>query len=66
MDKIYIRKKDKVIVGPYAVSSLHRYRLRSTDKVWYEGLNEWQPAQKIDFLKEYISTNFFSRLLSTR
>ncbi len=67
MEKIYIRKKDSVITGPYDVEQLQHRGLESSDKIWYEGLPEWQPAQKFDFLRRYISTpqrpGFFSRIL---
>jgi len=66
MEKIYIRKKDKGITGPYAVEQLQRNQLLSTDKVWYEGLDEWKRPQQIDFLRRHISPQqkqgFFSRL----
>ena len=67
MEKIYIRKKDSVITGPYDVEQLQHRGLHSSDKVWYEGLAEWRPAPKIDFLRRYISgsqrSGFLSRLL---
>jgi hypothetical protein len=70
MEKIYIRKKDSVITGPYDVEQLRQRRLQSSDKVWFEGLSEWRPAPKIDFLRRYISPaqgqGFLSRILGTR
>jgi hypothetical protein len=68
MEKIYIRKKDSVITGPFVVEQLQN-RLKSSDKVWYQGLSEWQPADKVDFLRRYIATSprtMFSRLLGVR
>jgi hypothetical protein len=69
MEKIYIQK-DRVITGPYAINQLHLQRLRSSDKVWYEGLSEWKTAQQVDFLKRYISSaqrnSFLSRFLGAR
>lgn len=69
MEKIYIRKKDSIITGPYDVEQLQHRGLQSSDKVWYEGLSDWRPAQKIDFLRRYIShtqrQGFFSKLLGT-
>lgn len=69
MEKIYIRKKDSVITGPYDVEQLQHRGLQSSDKVWYEGLSDWRPAQKIDFLRRYISPaqkqSLFSKLLGT-
>ena len=66
MEKIYIQKKDRVITGPYAVEQLQRNQLLPTDKVWYEGLNEWKRPQQIDFLKRRIASQqksgFFSRI----
>lgn len=53
MDKIYILKKDMMIHGPYNVHSLKKFKLRKTDKVWYEGLNDWTPVTQIEaFQKE--------------
>jgi hypothetical protein len=67
MEKIYIQKKGKAITGPYAVEQLHQHQLRSTDRVWYEGLSEWKAPQKIDFLRRYMSaqqkSGFLSRFL---
>jgi hypothetical protein len=69
MEKIYIQK-DRVITGPYAINQLQQQRLRSSDKVWYEGLSEWKTAQQVDFLRRYISSaqrhGFFSRFLGVR
>ena len=69
MEKIYIRKKDSVITGPYDVEQLQQRGLQSSDKVWYEGLSEWLPAPKIDFLRRYIShtqrQGFFSKILGS-
>lgn len=66
MEKIYIRKKGSVITGPYVVEQLQN-RLKSSDQVWYEGLSEWQPAQKVEFLRRYISSSsVFSRFLGVR
>lgn len=66
MEKIYIQKKDRVIIGPYAVEQLQHKQLQSTDKVWYEGLSEWKRPNQIDFLKRHISSQqksgFFSRI----
>jgi len=55
MEKIYIRKKNQVISGPYQVSSLQSSGLQSTDSVWYEGLPHWIPASQVDFLKRTAS-----------
>jgi len=66
MEKIYIRKKDSVITGPYDVSQLQDRGLHASDNIWYEGLPEWMPAAQIHFLKQFISnqkTGFFSRIL---
>jgi len=66
MEKIYIQKKDRIIIGPYAVEQLQHNQLLSTDKVWYEGLSEWKRPQKIDFIRRHISTQnkqgFFARI----
>lgn len=67
MEKIYIRKKDSIITGPYDVEQLQNRGLQASDNIWYEGLPEWRPAPKVDFLKRYISnpqrSGFFSRIL---
>lgn len=67
MEKIYIRKKDSVITGPYDVEQLQNRGLQSSDNIWYEGLPEWRPAPQVDFLKRYIANpqriGFFSRIL---
>lgn len=63
MEKIYIQKKDKVITGPFAVEQLE-HRLHSTDKIWYEGLDEWKHPRQVDFLRRYVSApGFISRFL---
>ena len=70
MEKIYIRKKDSVITGPYDVEQLQNRGLHASDNIWYEGLPEWRPAPQVDFLKRFISnpqkSGFFSRILGVR
>ena len=63
MPKIYIRKNNSVIMGPYTVSNLKQKAIRYSDKIWYEGLAEWTPAKVIDFLKGYVASGFFNRFL---
>lgn len=50
MNKIFILKKGKYISGPYSLEQLQQKGLRATDKVWHDGLGDWQPAS---FLEQY-------------
>ena len=50
MDKIYILKKNKLISGPYSLQTVKDRGLRNNDMIWYEGLNDWTPAEQlVDF-----------------
>jgi hypothetical protein len=44
MNKIFILKKARYITGPFSIEQLIQSGLKSTDKVWYEGMIDWQPA----------------------
>jgi len=48
MDKIYILKKNKLISGPHSLQTVKERGLRYTDMVWYEGLNDWTPADQLE------------------
>jgi hypothetical protein len=44
MEKIYLLKKDKIMLGPYSVEKLKEKNLKASDLIWYEGLPDWTPA----------------------
>jgi hypothetical protein len=63
MEKIYIRKKNQVISGPYQISNLRTAGLNSSDKVWYEGLATWTPVSQVDFLRRSaVKGSLFKRM----
>lgn len=70
MEKIYVLKRDKFIKGPYTLKEVQLKGLKSTDKVWYQGIKDWTFATNIAEFKDLIHTksessnnsNFFSRL----
>ncbi|MDB5192766.1 MAG: hypothetical protein JWQ96_2329 [Segetibacter sp.] len=45
MNKIYILKHEKYLRGPYSLEILKEKGLKSTDKIWFDGLAEWMPAK---------------------
>lgn len=44
MEKIYLLKKDKIMLGPFSVEKLKEKNLKASDLIWYEGLPDWTPA----------------------
>jgi hypothetical protein len=70
MEKIYVLKRDKFIKGPYTLQEIQLKGIKSTDKVWYEGIKDWTFATNIVELKDFIrtktesstSSSFLSRL----
>lgn len=52
MDKIYILKKQKLMYGPYTMQKIREKGVKPSDLVWYEGIKDWTPAEKIDFLQD--------------
>jgi hypothetical protein len=44
MHKIFILKKSKFITGPFSLEQLKETGIKASDKIWYEGLTDWQPA----------------------
>ncbi len=70
MDKIYVLKKDMMIHGPYNMQSIKKFKLRNTDKVWYEGLNDWTPVTQLDAFQKEIKDRlerketFFGKVFS--
>jgi hypothetical protein len=44
MNKIFVLKRSKFITGPFSIEQLKETGLKSSDKVWYEGVTDWQPA----------------------
>jgi GYF domain 2 len=65
MDKIYILKKDKVMSGPYSLTTIAQNGLQASDRIWYEGLPQWMPAQQVSSLKKMVrptSISFLNRL----
>ena len=56
MEKIYLMKKDKVMLGPYTLEKLKEKQLKTSDLVWYEGLADWTPVGNLaDFTTKSIS-----------
>ena len=55
MDKIYLLKNKKVLIGPFTVEKLIERTVRPTDMVWYEGLTDWMQASKLPALSLAIS-----------
>ncbi len=70
MEKIFVLKHDKFMKGPYTLNELKVKGLKSTDKVWYEGMKDWIFAGNLSEFKDIIQTkstsissgNFLSRL----
>ncbi len=50
MDKIYILKNNKILVGPFTIEKLVERTVRPNDLIWYEGLADWIEAEKIPAL----------------
>ena len=56
MEKVYLLKKDKVMLGPFTLEKLKEKELKSSDLIWYEGLADWTPAGNLDeFAKKSIA-----------
>ena len=47
MEKIYLRKNDKIMLGPYTIENLKEKNVKPSDLIWYEGLADWIPAGNI-------------------
>jgi len=56
MEKIYVLKRDKFIKGPYTLREVQLKGLKNTDKVWYEGIQDWTLATDIPDFKDFIRT----------
>lgn len=56
MEKIFVLKRDKFIKGPYTLKEVQLKGLKSTDKVWYEGIKDWTFAINILEFKDFIRT----------
>jgi hypothetical protein len=56
MEKIYILKHDKVMLGPFTLESLKEKNLKPSDLIWYEGLTDWIPAGNFSELKSRSSS----------
>ena len=56
-DKIYILKKKKLMYGPYTFQTIKEKGLKSTDMIWYSGLNDWTPVDKIDELAVFVKSS---------
>lgn len=68
---IYILKKSKLLKGPYTLDILKDKGIRSTDMVWFKGLEDWTEAKNVQILDSIIDWDaqdserdkgFFSRL----
>jgi hypothetical protein len=72
MEKIYILRKDKLIIGPFNSKKIAQKGLKVTDKIWYEGLEDWTPVEQLAHLVPCIVTaqpvkhnlSFFQKLFS--
>lgn len=53
MDKIYILKHDKVMLGPFTLENLKEKNLKPSDLIWYEGLTDWIPAGNLSELNPH-------------
>lgn len=48
--------------GPYTLDELKLNPLKSGDKIWYEGINDWMPIEELDSLADfYKPTNITTR-----
>ena len=56
-DKIYILKKKKLMYGPYTFEAIREKGLRQTDMIWFSGLNDWTPVDKIDALSVFVKSS---------
>jgi hypothetical protein len=52
MEKIYLLKKDKIMLGPYSIQNLKEKNLKASDLIWYEGLPDWTPVGNLMPFKE--------------
>lgn len=50
MEKTYLIKKGKLLLGPFTLQALKEKQLKPSDLVWSEGLADWTP---IDNLPEW-------------
>ncbi|WP_298299401.1 GYF domain-containing protein [Hydrotalea sp.] len=71
MEKIYILRKGKLIIGPFNLNKIAKRGLKISDKVWYEGLEDWTPVEELSHLVPCIITNnnsdnssFFEKVFS--
>ena len=74
MEKIFVLKHDKFMKGPFTLHELKVKGLKSTDKIWYEGMKDWMFAGNLLEFKDIIHTksasgssgNFLSRLFKRK
>ncbi|MDE3125379.1 MAG: DUF4339 domain-containing protein [Bacteroidota bacterium] len=71
MEKIYILRKGKLIIGPFNISKITKRGLKISDKVWYEGLEDWTPVAELAHLAPCIitpsqssNTSFFQKVFA--
>jgi hypothetical protein len=56
-DKIYVLKKKKLMYGPYTFEIIKEKGLRQTDMIWFSGLQDWTPVEKIDALSVFVKSS---------
>ena len=52
MEKIYVIRNGKNLLGPYTLEGIKRKGIYSTDVVWFEGIPNNTPALEMDDLKD--------------
>ncbi len=69
MENIYILKSAKFISGPHTIESLQKRGLKRHYKIWYEGMQDWQPVESFEELKPFLvddSPQTFSAYAKTK
>lgn len=56
MEKIYVLKGKKFISGPYTLHEMKVRGIKTTEKIWYEGIPDWIIANDHPVLKNYLRT----------
>ena len=55
VQKIYILKRGRILLGPYTIAKLEERTLKPTDMIWYDGLPDWTEAQTVPELQTAVS-----------
>jgi hypothetical protein len=54
--KEYYIIKNKTQLGPFSIDELKKQKITRTTPIWYEGIDKWTTAEKIDHLSSIVNS----------